>query len=114
MSARAEHRRRERARGPEPFRPDDDVAVVPAWAATEADLPEARRRAHDTLLALLGERRRGPVHWSWWSGADAFQALRVLAEDTPTAEHADNYRRLRAHLREYGGYLVVAMAKGQP
>lgn len=26
----------------------------------------------------------------------------------------DSYRRVRAHLREYGGWVVVAMAEGEP
>lgn len=114
MSTRARHRREARAAArPQQFVPDADYATVPAWCATEDDLPDTRQATHDTLIALMGDKRTGGVKWLWWTGAEAERALGIMRQGA-VGEHADNYRRCAGHLREYGGYLVVAMAQGSP
>lgn len=90
--------------------PDAEYATLVAWCAAKSDLAEARRQTHDTLIAMLGDRRRGGVRWQQHTGADAVRALGIMREGA-TGELADHYRRVAGHLREYGGWLVVAMAE---
>lgn len=121
MSTRAERRRlarleAKRARADECGRivPEGDYAITAGWFGTLADLEKAKRQSHDILVEMMGDRRSGPVHWRWWeSGDGADEALRVLSEAAAPHE-LDHYRRVRAHLREYGGFVIVALAKGQP
>lgn len=94
------------------MRDDTNYATVLAWAASEAELPQARQQTHDMLIAGLGARRRSGVQWRWWTGEEAYSVLdQHLAGPTDQAAH---YRRLRALLREHGGLLVMALAEGKP
>jgi hypothetical protein len=91
--------------------PDEWYGVQPAWAADHEALPEARQQAHDLLLEQMGERRTGPVTFRTYEGRSAHSVLDVLATKYGhEGMAADVIRRLRAHLREYGGFLVVATA----
>lgn len=74
----------------------------------EFDLASARSKLHDQLIALTGERRRGPVTWRWWKGTDAHAGLSRFAADPDTPEHAAVYKAIRARLYSMGGYVVVA------
>ncbi len=109
---------RAHARPARPFtppRPGEDVgySVLAGWCAGEGDLEEAKRATHDALLELMGDRRRGGVQWRICpAGEKADAAMAMLWEGGVAPELSDHYRRLEGHLREYGGILVVAMAKG--
>jgi hypothetical protein len=116
VSARAERRRHERAQRkrrhvPGALNPDAEYGVVAGWFQDMTDLDEAKQRAHDILLNLMGDQRTGPVQWVWFTGDEATDALRTLRQGA-VGEHADHYRRIGGHLREYGGYLLVTMAEG--
>ena len=87
--------------------------VMVAWAASEADLPEARQQTHDRLIATMGDQRRGGVTWRQTTGDQAVETMAMLTEGA-TCELADYYRRIRAMLREHGGWVVVASAPGEP
>lgn len=90
-----------------------DVACLLAWCATEDDLAEARRRTHDALIEMMGPARTGGVTWRWWKGERAREVVEVaLADPDQPADLAAYYRQVLAHLREYGGYVVVASAPG--
>lgn len=93
-----------------------DYGVMVGWCKTEAELDEARRLLHDGVIDMMGARRRGAVTWRWETGDDADQLLAKLVQGTATGDQAilSHYRRVRAHLREYGGIVVVAMAPGVP
>jgi hypothetical protein len=113
MSTRAERRRQARRDAKQRCAVPANHGVLVGWAATEADLPEARQITHDKLIALMGDRRTGGVEWRTVVGAQAEQALGTLQVGaSPTL--ADHYRRLGGMLREYGGFLVVASAAGRP
>lgn len=109
---RAERRRAERAHAKRRRMHDEHCGVLFGWCATKDDLPDARRQTHDLLIKLMGARRTGPVSWVWWTGDEAHQALDRAAEGELRTEHLANYRQLRAHLREWGGYIVLATAPG--
>ena len=106
---RAERRIRKEERG---IDPNSDYGTVAAWCLDESDLPAARQQSHDTLIALMGDQRTGGVQWLQRTGDDATQLLGQLFEDA-TGEASDYYRRIGGHLREYGGWLVVAIAPGK-
>lgn len=116
-NARAERRRSERAQKKRHHvHPEGDYGTQPGWFATLDDLEEAKKLSHDLLIASMGDRRTGGVQWRYWTGDDA---TRVLRDYTTTggpwkADEWDILRRIRAHLREYGGYLIIAMAEGTP
>lgn len=93
--------------------PLDEMAVQAGWCATEAELTEARRATHDSLIAQLGPARRGGVSWMFETGEQAVALLDEVAKDPPSSVHADYFRQMRACLREYGGWIVVAMAPGE-
>ena len=114
MSARAHFRRlaRQDKRQTRRIIPDADYGTVAAWCLAESDLPDARASTHDTLLKIMGDERTGGVQWLQWTGDEAWAALREIREGA-TGEHADYYRRISGHLREYGGWLVLAMAPGK-
>lgn len=95
-----------------PCRIEDDTYGVLIVAATEADLPEARQRTHDALIGLMGDGRTGPIEWRQAKGAAATAILDIAARDPVTPELADYYRRVRAMVRENGGWLVMALAPG--
>ena len=124
MSARAERRRHARGpRGPRhlhspPELNDDGIyGVQPGWFQSLDDLDHAKQSSHDALIATMGDRRTGGVQWRWWTGQEAHQVLAMLRTDKLEVEDehtANTYRRIAAHLREYGGYLIVAMAEGTP
>lgn len=85
--------------------------VIVGWAATVADLEDAKRQTHDAVIEMLGPARRGGVTWRISSGDQANAVLHDFLEDA-TPEQANHYRRVRGMLREYGGYVVVASAPG--
>lgn len=65
--------------------PPEPVLVAIRMACTEVDdeaqIAEARRQSHDALLASLGDRRRGAVHWRWYAKpAERAGALDVVRE----------------------------------
>lgn len=116
-NARAEARRQERSRAKAQRQPTWDGTTPEGWGTTagwcdEASIELAKKQTHDTLIALMGDRRIGGVQWRIHTGQEAVEALGVLRKGA-TGEHADYYRQIGAHLREYGGYLVVAMAPGR-
>lgn len=88
--------------------------MLTGWCLDETDLPDARRKLHDALVGFMGDKRTGPVTWRWWSDSEAVDQLRKMrAGGIPRGADADQERRVAACLREYGGYLVVAMAPGK-
>lgn len=89
--------------------PDRDYATSVGWAADEAALPEARQVTHDGLLRLLGGAKRGVVTWRQYTGEEADRALSQMKENADL-DRFEYYRRISGKLREFGGYLVVAMA----
>lgn len=115
---RAERRRQQRARhaaNVDVVLPGD-YAVTVGWCSGVDDLDEARAKLHDSLIAMMGDQRSGPVEWRWWEGQAAHRNLDRLAAAAASADQPirDHYRRVRAHLREWGGIVVVAMAPGDP
>lgn len=88
--------------------------MLVGWCAAEEDLPDARQGTHDALLKVMGDRRTGGVTWRHYTGDQANEVLDRLVVDEKRPELSDHYRRLRALLREYGGWLVVATAPGRP
>lgn len=103
---------------PEPGR---QYATAPGWGATEAELPEVRNRTHDILIKLMGAQRRGGVRWLTYDG---LQAIAVCADNiaqeqrgSHPADHGDGltaYRDIGALLQAHGGFLVIALAEGDP
>lgn len=103
---RAKQLRRER-HGPNlhRFNSAHDTALTWAWASTEPGaVDEAKQATHDRLIAQLGARRRSGVAWDVLEGEAAKAQLRHLHS------HSDQWRQGMAKLREFGGFLVVAMA----
>lgn len=92
------------------------MLVQPAWCdGTPGAIAEAKQTAHDYVVAALGDRRTGAVRWLVPETVEASHELldRLLDADSPQ-EWSDLIRRIRAHLREYGGVALVAMAPGRP
>lgn len=116
MSARAERRRRERATRRPARHLDRDYGVQPGWFADLDALEEAKRGTHDLLIASMGDRRTGGVQWRWWTGEEATVQLTMLRGGwmNLTDYESDVLRRIAAHLREYGGYFIIAFAEGTP
>lgn len=89
-----------------------ETAWIPAWAGDEKALEEAKQETHDFLIETLGHARRSGVSWGIYeAGERAEKAMGELFERADPAM-ADVLRRIRGHLREYGGWLVVGMADG--
>lgn len=89
---------------------DPVYGTVAAWAAEdEASQREGRRRSHDALLKIMGDRRAGPVSWHTWAGDEA-RAVLVRMRRGSTAELAAYYDALAAKLDAEGGVLIVAKA----
>lgn len=93
--------------------------VTPGWCATKADIEDAKKMTHDTLIQLMGDTRDGPVSWLVTNGAEADKLLNdILASpDRAPMRGSDTdsgWREVRAKLRADGGYLVIAMAPGRP
>ena len=91
-----------------------EMAVLPCWAATRADLPEARRVTHDTLIGLMGDQRRGGVRWSEGHGQEAHKMVHGLLDGCEPGEMREMLLQIHQYLEERGGYVVVAMAPGVP
>jgi hypothetical protein len=92
-----------------------EEAFVAAWCAGEDDIVEANKATHDALIRMLGARRRGGTTWRVYVGGDALRVLgMMLGAPGNSTELANYYRRIRALLREQGGYLVVASAPAVP
>lgn len=111
---KAKARNRERAKAAAALADvDKDVGVLVAWCRGPEDLEDAKQQTHDGLIALMGDRRTGGVQWRICEGREqGEEALRVLRHGCTDQALLDLYRRHGAHLREWGGYLVVAMAEG--
>lgn len=92
--------------------PEGDYGTTAAWCADADDLEDAKRRTHDGLLGMMGDQRTGGVQWIIREG-DAARALLGQLWQGADEELSTYYRQLRGHLREYGGYLVVAIAPGR-
>lgn len=92
----------------------ENMGTIVGWCASEADLTDAREALHDALIKLMGDQRTGSVFWVWREGQHAHELLNQVAVDERSQEILDHYRRVRAHLREYGGFVVIAMAPGNP
>lgn len=111
---RAQRRREQRARRKHNHDYDPWVGIQLAWAENEDALPEARQRTHDHLIASMGANRTGGVKWSQLQTEAGKDFLNnIIGDEGNSAELNDYYRRLYAHLREYGGWLVVATAEGR-
>lgn len=68
----------------------------------------------DTLEDLLGRRRLTHVVFVVKAGEEATAWISELRSDQDNEATANHYRRLGAMLREHGGCLITAMAKGKP
>lgn len=108
---RARYRRLHRA---DAKRQDEGICTVAGWCA-EDNLEEGKRQTHDSLIKLMGAQRTGGVRWhiSQLPEANGHLDDLISAEGTST-DLFEYYREIRAHLREYGGHLVIAMAAGRP
>lgn len=99
----------------QPLNPDGDYGTNVGWFHTLADLDEAKRMGHDTLVALMGDRRTGPICWRWYEGANAARFLdQYQAGQTAGTAEFEYVRAVRAHLREYGGFVLLTIAEGNP
>lgn len=103
--SKTSHRRRRAHR----HETTDRIAILAAWCQHESDFPEARKGAHDALIAMMGDRRAGRVEWHHFEG-DAARDLLATLKEGATPELFDHYRHLGAFLREYGGWIVTASA----
>jgi hypothetical protein len=92
------------------FHEDDDVVALPCWSAFAED---GRKASHDALIAALGPLRVSGVSWREATGDEAHALLDEMTAGEMDEAHRDHYRRIRAHLREYGGWVVVALAKAR-
>lgn len=112
-ATRAATRRAQRA-----FAPDAQVATLTGWCAAEEDLDDCRHLLHDQLIEQLGTRRRGPVQWTWSTGPSAIEQIEVLLApidgEPASLELSDLYRQILGLLREFGGFVVTAMAEAVP
>lgn len=99
------------------------VATIVGWCESEDQVEGLKRSTHDAVIRQLGAARRSGVAWRIAQGAGASDLLAVLANPDDKAGHGpdvtsqelhDYYRRLRGLLREYGGFIVVAIAEGEP
>jgi hypothetical protein len=86
------------------------VALQVSWCASDAELAETQRRSHDTLVELMGERRRGGVRWQMFTGLQALKAISNLEQQTRDPVVFESYEQVRQLLSEYGGIMVVASA----
>lgn len=90
----------------------EDVGLVAGWCDdTDAALEESKKRSHDILIELMGDKRRGGVTWRIFSGDAATQTLATLFEGA-SLEESNHYRRIGGLLREFGGRLIIATAPG--
>lgn len=90
-----------------------EYGMVAGWCAGTGELDAAKQATHDAVIEMLGDRRLGGVTWRIFDGPDecngALDQLQARAAQGPEADH---YRRLRAMVREYGGFIVMAFALG--
>lgn len=107
-------RRLGRARAELVVSDDDNIAVVMGWAASKRELESVKRATHDTVIALLGARRRSGVTWRIFKGTEALGVLERMRgiPDGLTAELDDEYAQLQIRLSTRGGFLVAAEADG--
>lgn len=120
-NTRAERRRSERAarKAAQRFGHQyDDAGVMVAWCVDEPDaIEEAKKATHDGLIQSMGSQRRGGVTWQIHKGESAAKVaddlIATMRADEPD-ELRDYYRRIRAHVREYGGCVIVTHAPGLP
>lgn len=87
--------------------------VLAGWAATETDLPAARRATHDVLIRLMGEHRTGGVAWRQYATPEALVALTEIRQGALDPALVEHYNQLEALLHTHGGWLVVAIAAGE-
>ena len=96
--------------------PDDEVAVQICWCSLER-IDDAKAQTHDMVVERLGDRRTGAVSWIVAQSVDdAHRIVDDLVDPAhgPMSEgEANYYRQVRAHLREWGGTVVVAVAPGR-
>lgn len=121
---RAEQRRQARAErrhnhGRNPMPPPtgsahhgDGVACVTGWCADDDALPELRQKTHDTVISLLGANRRSGVRWHQYQDQAAYDHLEAMTVGCTDTALLELYRTCRGYLREYGGWIVTAMADG--
>jgi hypothetical protein len=78
-----------------------------AWASTEDDIALVQAQC----MAIVTDHGYGPpvFIWTMEAGPEADDALDRFALDA-TPEQAEVYRHIRALLREYQGWLVIAGA----
>lgn len=92
----------------------ENSATVMGWCADEDSLDQAKKSTHDILIGLLGDRRRGGVSWIIESGTPAAEVVSKFIEsgweDGGDYRELTHYRQVKAHLREHGGFVVVAVA----
>lgn len=90
---------------------DTWFSVMVGWARSYDDLDLCQTQLHDKLIAMLGPKRRGPVTWIWRGGDQALALLDTLDRDDDEPELREHYARVRSHLEEHGGLVVVAKAE---
>jgi hypothetical protein len=67
----------------------EDIGTQPAWCASEADLQEARRATHDSLIAQMGAQRTGSVRGRQATGEKAVELLDTLDFGSGGPMHAE-------------------------
>lgn len=93
-------------------RQDRIGAVVYACCATEADIPEARQRAHDQVIEMAGRSRLSGVRWEQWPSLAGFRHLQTspviasMGEGAGPGQYDVHMAFLRGHP---DGYLVAAI-----
>lgn len=95
-----------------------NVAAVAGWCRPDA-VEVCKRATHDTLIQMLGPRRRSGVSWFVLphdeGGVDLIEKMLAETDEDgldgadPIVEH---YRTIRGYLKLHGGILVVATAEG--
>jgi hypothetical protein len=81
------------------------------------EIENLKKILHDRLIEMMGDRRRSGVRWVVTEGDDARDFLTALGKDNLAGTGVawnDYVRQLRARLREYGGWIVGAVAEGEP
>jgi hypothetical protein len=81
--------------------------VVAGGCASYADLDQAKQATHDTLIRLMGPRRRGGVKWRIIPASEAPDTLRQMQWELEQAA-------LLSYLEDNpDGFLVIASAPGE-
>lgn len=96
---------------------DDRVMVHVSWCDSEEKLDEVRKQAHDIVIEGMGRTRTGPVSWAIYSDEEKANEFLDRYQEGLSSESIDLFemvRHIRALVREYGGFVVVTTAPGDP